>query len=99
MTITAKLSGQSSGDVVTVGFRPEAVRMVKDTEKGAIQTKIEAIERLGNVTYVYADAGLSQLLTIQASAGFTPEIGDKLSIAFDPEQSHFFDKDGHIINN
>tara|TARA_B100000780_G_scaffold140358_1_gene98268 strand:- start:2244 stop:3332 length:1089 start_codon:yes stop_codon:yes gene_type:complete len=99
LTITAKLGGQSGGDVITVGFRPEGVRIVKPTEKGAIHTEIETIERLGNVTYVYVDAGLSQLLTIQASAGFEPEIGDKLSISFDPDQSHFFDKDGYIINN
>ena len=99
LTITAKLGGQSGGDVITVGFRPEGVRIVKATEKGAIHAEIETIERLGNVTYVYVDAGLSQLLTIQASAGFEPEIGDKLSISFDPDQSHFFDKDGYIINN
>jgi ABC-type sugar transport system ATPase subunit len=98
LMLATTLSGQSSGDVVTVGFRPEAVRMVAATEKGAISAEIVTIEHLGNVTYVYADAGMSQLLTIQASADFEPKVGDKLSIAFDPEQSHFFDKNGHIIS-
>jgi len=99
LKIVANVSGQSGGDLVTVGFRPETVKIVQATENGAIHAKIEAMERLGNVTYVYADVGLSQLLTIQVSADFTPEIGDQLSIALDPEQFHLFDKSGNIIAN
>lgn len=97
LTITAELSGPSDGDFVTVGFRPEDVSIEVATEEGAYHAKIETIERLGNVTYVYADAGMSQLLAIQAPADFEPKVGDTLSITFDPKQSHFFDKNGHII--
>ncbi|MEO9820968.1 MAG: sn-glycerol-3-phosphate ABC transporter ATP-binding protein UgpC [Paracoccaceae bacterium] len=99
LTISTNLSGHSSGDVVTVGFRPEDVSFVEATDPGGIPAVIETIERLGNVTYVYADAGLSELLTIQAAASFEHGVGDKVSIAFDPTQSHFFDKDGQKIRD
>ncbi|NQY61262.1 ABC transporter ATP-binding protein [Cognatishimia sp.] len=95
--ISASVSGQASGDVVTVGIRPEAVKIVQAGQADAIQAEIEAIERLGNVTYVYADAGMSQLVTIQVDAEFSHNIGDKLAIAFAPEQLHLFDKDGQVI--
>lgn len=97
--IAAFVKGRTIGENVTVGIRPEALEIVDAAGGEAFQAKIETIERLGNVTYVYADAGLSGLLTIQVAADFAHDIGDRLSIAFSPDQLHLFDKNGRVITN
>lgn len=89
--------GQNMGAKVTVGIRPEAMKFIEPTSDKGFQVKIEGVERLGNVTYVYVDAGMSELLTIQATAEFAYDVGDQLTVDFDPNQLHFFDNDGRLI--
>jgi multiple sugar transport system ATP-binding protein len=97
--IAVSVESQTVGEIVTVGIRPEALKIVDAPEGEAVQAKIETVERLGNVTYVYADAGMSGLLTLQVAPDFACTIGDDLSIVLSPDQLHLFDKNGQVITS
>lgn len=83
----------------SIGFRPENIKIgEQNTSAGqgeiVIPARIETVERLGNVSFVYADAGLPDLITIQlgATAKIRPEAAINLKISID--QLHFFDDTG-----
>ncbi len=90
------------GDAVTVGVRPEALQVV--AEGGALPAgmaglpaKVEAVERLGNITYAYLDAGTPELITVQMMGPTELQSGQAVQVGLQPGQLHVFDAAGAAV--
>ncbi|MER9651890.1 sn-glycerol-3-phosphate ABC transporter ATP-binding protein UgpC [Mesorhizobium sp. M0152] len=75
------------GDAVTVGLRPEHIRLAGD---GALQGEVGVVEPLGLSTQFYVKAANQQLCVFaMGRAGVKP--GDVVRLAADPASLHIFD--------
>jgi ABC-type sugar transport system ATPase subunit len=73
------------GRIVTVGVRPEAVRV----GAGRIRGTLEHAEHMGSETILYLRTdGLK--IVARAAADFRPVLGEPLNLDFDPGSLHFF---------
>ena len=89
----------NAGDQVTVGVRPESLEIVSGASAGVttLPAKVESVERLGNITFVYLDAGTPEVVTVQVM-GLTPlEPGQTVQVGFKPAQLYVFDAAGKAI--
>ncbi|TPL01424.1 sn-glycerol-3-phosphate ABC transporter ATP-binding protein UgpC [Mesorhizobium sp. B2-4-14] len=82
------------GDTITVGLRPEHIRLAGD---GALQGEVGVVEPLGLSTQFYVKLAGQQLCVFaMGRAGVKP--GDTVRLAADPASLHLFDpKSGHRI--
>ena len=91
-----------AGKAVTVGIRPEHMRILKDGEDGAhITGEVDVYEMLGSEAIVYVKQPKSAeriIAKVHADVNLRP--GDSVRLAFDLEKLHIFDKlTGQIITN
>jgi ABC-type sugar transport system ATPase subunit len=88
-----------AGDKVTVGVRPEAVEIVSGPAAGdtALPAKVESVERLGNITFVYLDAGAPDVITVQVIGQTALTPGQAVQIGLRPSQLYVFDAAGKAI--
>ncbi|QKC90326.1 sn-glycerol-3-phosphate ABC transporter ATP-binding protein UgpC [Mesorhizobium sp. NZP2234] len=76
-----------AGDAITVGLRPEHIRLADD---GALQGEVGVVEPLGLSTQFYvALAGQQLCVFAMGRAGVKP--GDTVRLAADPASLHLFD--------
>ena len=92
----------SAGDAVTVGVRPEALQIF--TEGAALAgglaglpAKVESVERLGNITFAYLDAGTPELITVQVMGPTALSSGQMVQVGLAPSQVYVFDAAGAAI--
>ena len=88
------------GRAITMGIRPEDVSLAADrTVTGAtVQARLDLVESLGNESFIYATAGRHDLVARIAPRSL-PQLGSKVTLAFDLEKAHFFDaKSGERLN-
>jgi multiple sugar transport system ATP-binding protein len=88
----ARLPEQSP---VTLGIRPDALRIVQSAEPGSLAGRISVVEQLGTTTLVHvAPAGLGELITVelQGKAAYKP--GEEVWLKPDLDRCHVFDRDG-----
>ncbi len=79
------LGGQAIGEAVTVGIRPEAMQVYAHDgtiPEGvtALSAKVESVERLGNITFAYLDAGAADVVTVQV-IGHSDLAGGQIVVA------------------
>ncbi|MDO4719192.1 MAG: sn-glycerol-3-phosphate ABC transporter ATP-binding protein UgpC [Peptostreptococcaceae bacterium] len=79
----------SLGKEVTVGIRPEDVRLIEEGE--GIPAVVSVSELLGSDLNVYFTVGGEQYI-LRADAEHNVHIGDDIRVDFDPEKLHLFDK-------
>ena len=95
------LPAATACDPVTVGVRPEALEIVGSgampSSRTALTAKVESIERLGNITFVYLDCGASELVTVQVMGQSALVPGQTVQIGLHPAQLHIFDAAGTAI--
>jgi lactose/L-arabinose transport system ATP-binding protein len=77
---------------VRLGIRPEAISI---SPGGAITGRVEVAERLGNVNYIYAQAG-GRPFCIESKDGAVKP-GDTIEVAVDPGAVHAFSQSGDRI--
>ena len=87
------------GDNVSLGIRPEAFEIADENSAPSVDAlvvrgKVETVDRHGNITYVYLDAGLGDLLTVQALPSVNFTTGDDLCLTAPPSALHIFDDAG-----
>ena len=75
-----------SGDIL-IGIRPEHLQVDIDGEG----LKVDFVERLGGVTYIYAVSKNGERLIIEHKSPETPRSGDDVGVKFDMRQVYFFD--------
>jgi sn-glycerol 3-phosphate transport system ATP-binding protein len=80
---------------VTVGFRPEHLRMHGQYSQGQVPARVDFVEPLGSHVLVTAlvDTGSSEStrVVIQAPAGTDHETGTQIGLELTPERTYFFD--------
>jgi len=96
-TVTAHVVapvGARIGDQVTLGVRPEALRI--DGSQNCIVARVSHIERLGRNTLVYLTGGPQSAdpIVIRLDAGYPIDLGDRMRVYVDPNELHVFRDDG-----
>ena len=88
-----------AGDKITVGVRPEALEIVSSITAGAtaLPANVESVERLGNITFVYLNAGAPDVLTVQVMGQTALESGQAVLIGLKPGRLHVFNAAGKAI--
>ncbi len=96
----ADVVGRSTSENVTVGFRPEEIRLASGGSGGmpVVSSRIELVEPLGSETHVVARVGDQPLMCkLPARCGLSA--GDLVSLEFDAGQMKLFDaKTGDRLN-
>lgn len=98
----------ATGETVTLGIRPEKLRIDDAGSAVTFGGQVRLTEYLGRETIVYVDAG--ELTTTGSDSGtsvFTAQIGDirpfqiaaPVSIGFDPRDVYLFAADGRTISS
>jgi len=90
---------QLSGSAVTVGFRPEEIRLAPEGggRLPVTECTVELVEPLGSETNVLARSG-EHVFVCKVPARSGLSIGDKITVEFEPTQMKLFDPDsGHCL--
>ncbi|BBY26607.1 ABC transporter ATP-binding protein [Mycolicibacterium sediminis] len=77
---------------VTVGARPEHLRLRPGEAEGGIPARVDFVEPLGSHVLVTVLVGETKVI-VQAPAGTDYESGTRTSIMLAPERTYFFDAD------
>jgi multiple sugar transport system ATP-binding protein len=83
-----------SGDTITLGIRPEGLRM---DPSGPISGTVALVERLGGLTLLHVMAEGNQPLTVQIEGSDATRAHDQIRLAVDPAACHLFDKAGQAL--
>ena len=83
------------GEGVTLGVRPEAMRVLRDVDElpagwSLKEGTVDLVEELGSESYVYATAEGMRLVA-RLGDREVPERGERLLLSFDPGAAHRFD--------
>ncbi len=76
-----------------LGIRPEHIRPAR-TGEPALEMTVDFTEFLGGATYLYGHLGRGLPLVVQGGTGPVANIGQTISVSFDPDDARFFDKQG-----
>jgi multiple sugar transport system ATP-binding protein len=79
----------STGDPVTLGVRPEHLR-VDGGQPGTAEARVEATEQLGSDSYLYCALPEGQKLTIHHPGQTRIQRQDVVRVGFDPAACHLF---------
>ena len=77
----------------TVGVRPELLT----TRETGLEVTITTVEPMGRETLITADGGLGPLRFLEATSRPKWSVGDRLQVAFRPEDSIVFDEAGNLL--
>jgi multiple sugar transport system ATP-binding protein len=83
--------GLICGTPVTLGIRPEHVRL----GSGSMTGQVTHVERMGEHTYVYLDTPLAAQPIVAKTAPSIVAIGERVRFEFPADALHLFHADGH----
>ncbi len=86
------------GKEVYMGIRPENIHdeelFLKNSPDSIIKVNVEIVELMGSETYLYLKtSGKDTNIVARVDPRSTSRTGDSISVAFDANRLHFFDKD------
>lgn len=82
---------------VTLGFRPQHVRLVGSDKAGALPASVYAIEHMGRESVVILDDGKDEKLRVLVDPSFEARVGDRAALLPDPSFCMLFGPDGRRI--
>ncbi|MBZ6078809.1 ABC transporter ATP-binding protein [Microvirga puerhi] len=85
---------QRAGDTVTLGVRPEHMRLAQE---GEISGEVMVVERLGGETFLYTRLPDGAMLIIQADGEIPTNVHEIVRVKLDPVTCHLFDTDGFAM--
>ncbi|SMC19793.1 multiple sugar transport system ATP-binding protein [Andreprevotia lacus DSM 23236] len=88
------------GDEVTLGIRPEHLRVASMGEAGAVPARVDLIEHLGDHVLAYIEIpGINDILSLKLP-GHTTELkyGDSIHVLFPEDDCLLFDSEGIVFN-
>jgi multiple sugar transport system ATP-binding protein len=88
LAVAADGSGCRVGERVSLGVRPEHVRV--DGEANAAEARVGATEQLGSDSYLYCELAQGQKLTIHHPGQTRIQRQDVVRVALDPAACHLF---------
>lgn len=94
LTVAADPSRLRSGEIVTLGIRPEHTATAAQ-ENGPAE--VEVLEHLGARAYIHARTATGTKIVALAEAETQVRIGDRVGFGFDPTFVHLFDRSGKAI--
>ncbi len=83
-----------TGDTVTLGIRPEGLRL---DPAGPIAATVALVERLGGLTLLHITAAGNQPMIVQIEGSDATRPHDQIRLAVDPAACHLFDKSGRAL--
>jgi multiple sugar transport system ATP-binding protein len=84
---------------LTIGIRPEHISLTDRTQRNAVQTEIEVVEPMGEVTYAYFTVG-RETYTASIDGEHRIEAGDDVNVLFPERKIHLFDgRSGEAVKN
>jgi multiple sugar transport system ATP-binding protein len=83
-----------TGDAVTLGIRPEGLRI---DPAGPIAGTVALVERLGGLTLLHVTIEGSEPMTVQIEGSDATRTHDQIRLAVDPAACHLFDKTGQAL--
>ena len=78
---------------VTLGIRPEHIRISKEKEVNSIEMNITIIEALGNESNLILENSLGEKLVVKTLRNDTLRVGDSIFVNIDLDKMHIFDKE------
>ncbi len=78
-------------DQITIGIRPEHIRVETEPHNGAIPATVYVTELMGNETFVFLTVGNNKLIA-RAPAEFRAEVESPVWLRIESEKAHFFDR-------
>jgi multiple sugar transport system ATP-binding protein len=82
------------GDAVTLGVRPEHMRLAGE---GEVAGEVMVVERLGGETFLYTQLTDGSMLIVQADGEIPTGVHERISIKLDPATCHLFDAEGLAV--
>ena len=95
MTVPMQSGTLAIGDVVTLGIRPEHLRLT--SRGGTVQGEVLVAERLGGETYLYLQTEGGETLVVQAEGNNANQLHDRVSVQIEGEFCHLFNLQGEAI--
>jgi multiple sugar transport system ATP-binding protein len=92
VTVPRRAERASAGEAVSVGIRPQHIRLARDGERG-VPVAIDLVEALGSETVVHAHASTGELILAVLAGQHALAKGQTMTFAFDVRDLHLFDKD------
>ena len=85
------------GQEVVAGLRPECIHddeiSIAKCDGATVECDVDVTELMGAEIYLYLTVGEEGRLTARVSSRSTTRAGEKITVGFDMDRMHFFDKD------
>jgi multiple sugar transport system ATP-binding protein len=94
LAVPVRHGRQKVGDAVTLGVRPEHMRLAGE---GELMGEVMVVERLGGETYLYTQLNDGTTHIVQADGEIPTGVHERIAIKLDPATCHLFDSDGIAI--
>ena len=75
---------------ITIGIRPEHIRVLNEPQNGAIAATVYVTELMGNETFVFLTVGNNRLIA-RAPAEFRADVESPVWLRIVADKAHFFD--------
>jgi multiple sugar transport system ATP-binding protein len=86
---------QKVGDSVTLGVRPEHMRLGVE---GELIGEVKVVERLGGETFLYTQLQDGPMLIVQTDGETPTGVHERVAIQIDPSTCHLFDPEGFAVD-
>jgi multiple sugar transport system ATP-binding protein len=83
------------GDTVTLGVRPEHLRLAAE---GELTGEVKVVERLGGETFLYTQLQDGSMLIVQADGEVPTGVHERIAMKLDPATCHLFDVEGFAVD-
>jgi multiple sugar transport system ATP-binding protein len=85
----------ANGDAITIGIRPEALRVMAD---GSLAGRVTVVEHLGGETLTHIELASGQLATVKTDERAPAKVGETVRLGVDPRRLHLFGPDGRAVS-
>jgi multiple sugar transport system ATP-binding protein len=83
------------GDTVTLGVRPEHLRLAAE---GELTGEVKVVERLGGETFLYTQLQDGSMLIVQADGEVSTGVHERIAMKLVPATCHLFDAEGFAVD-
>ena len=94
VSVPIEAEGAAPGTAVTLGIRPEALKL---DPAGALAGEVGHVERLGGLTLIHAVLAGGGAAVAQIEGSASTRIGETVHLAVDPAGTHLFGGDGRAF--
>jgi multiple sugar transport system ATP-binding protein len=92
----AGTGSQRTGDKLTIGIRPEDLRLA-DPAKAMFSGEVQLAEHLGGETFLYVTLASGETIVVEVQGQVTGKAGERVGIDFDASAYHVFAEDGRVL--